>query len=178
MTPNATHFTPSWPASCPWVTAVGGTQVIPGAEAVPGAEEVWNQEIIPGFFESGGGGFSNRFAAPAYQKRAVQAFVAKLAKDDPAHLKLFNNNGRAYPDLSANANSFLNVDNGSISVSSGTSGSVPTVASIITLVNDARLAAGKKPVGFINPTCAGNVTEGSKLATDGTLRVVRLRLKE
>ncbi|KAG6916154.1 hypothetical protein DXG01_008206 [Tephrocybe rancida] len=173
MTPNATHFTPSWPASCPWVTAVGGTQVIPGAEAVPGAEEVWNQEIIPGFFESGGGGFSNRFTAPTYQKRAVEVFVAKLEQTDPAHLRLFNNKGVRVRVM----NSFLNVDNGSVIVSSGTSGSVPTVASIITLVNDARLAAGKKPVGFINPAWglvkdaedyAVNGTEGSKRKSSGT----------
>ncbi|KAG6810219.1 hypothetical protein H0H92_012845 [Tricholoma furcatifolium] len=151
MNPNATHFAPSWPASCPWVTAVGGTQVMTGAEAVPGSEEVWNQEVIPGFFESGGGGFSNRFPAPAYQKQTVENYLKGLKKSDPKKLGLFNTSGRAYPDLSANANSFVTVDNGSVVLSSGTSGAVPTVASIITLVNDARLAAGKKPVGFINP---------------------------
>jgi hypothetical protein len=32
-------------------------------------------------------------------------------------------------------------------MASGTSGAVPTIAAIITLVNDARIAAGKKPVG-------------------------------
>lgn len=35
---------------------------------------------------------------------------------------------------------------------SGTSASAPTVAAILTAVNDARLAIGKKPIGFINPT--------------------------
>lgn len=33
----------------------------------------------------------------------------------------------------------------------GTSCSAPTTGSIITLINDARLAIGKGPVGFINP---------------------------
>jgi tripeptidyl-peptidase-1 len=33
----------------------------------------------------------------------------------------------------------------------GTSASAPVVASIITLINDARITAGKKSVGFINP---------------------------
>ena len=33
----------------------------------------------------------------------------------------------------------------------GTSASAPIVASFITAVNDARLAAGKGPVGWINP---------------------------
>lgn len=46
---------------------------------------------------------------------------------------------------------FFNIENGGISVDSGTSGATPTIASIITLVNDARLSAGKNPVGFINP---------------------------
>jgi tripeptidyl-peptidase I len=34
----------------------------------------------------------------------------------------------------------------------GTSASAPVVASMITLINDARIAAGKGPVGFLNPT--------------------------
>lgn len=33
----------------------------------------------------------------------------------------------------------------------GTSASSPVVGSMITLVNDARIAQGKGPVGFINP---------------------------
>lgn len=44
-------------------------------------------------------------------------------------------------------NNFIAVEEGVFSANSGTSGAAPTVASIITLVNDARLAAGKKPVG-------------------------------
>lgn len=43
---------------------------------------------------------------------------------------------------------FFDIADGKVSIDSGTSGAVPTVASIITLVNDARLAAGKKPVGM------------------------------
>ena len=33
----------------------------------------------------------------------------------------------------------------------GTSASTPVVASIITLINDARITAGKGSVGFLNP---------------------------
>ncbi|PPQ78612.1 hypothetical protein CVT25_010576 [Psilocybe cyanescens] len=153
MNLNATHFNPNWPASCPWITAVGGTQVKANASATdPFPEEVWNQDMTMGFFESGGGGFSNHFARPSYQKDAVDNYLKFLTKTNPASLKHFNVNGRAYPDISANANMFVNIDNGSVSIDSGTSGATPTVASIITLVNDARISAGKKPVGFINPT--------------------------
>jgi tripeptidyl-peptidase-1 len=38
----------------------------------------------------------------------------------------------------------------------GTSASAPIVASIITLINEQRLAAGKSTVGFINPTIYQN----------------------
>jgi tripeptidyl-peptidase-1 len=34
----------------------------------------------------------------------------------------------------------------------GTSASAPVVASMITLINDARIKVGKKSVGFLNPT--------------------------
>ncbi|KAH9478356.1 Tripeptidyl-peptidase sed1 [Psilocybe cubensis] len=147
MNLNGTHFNPNWPASCPWITAVGGTQVKPNASATDAfPEEVWNQEIIPGFFESGGGGFSNHFTRPSYQDNAVANYMKFLSKTSPGTLKHFNINGRAYPDLSANANMFLDISNGSVSIDSGTSGATPTVASIITLVNDARISAGKKPV--------------------------------
>ena len=33
----------------------------------------------------------------------------------------------------------------------GTSASTPVVASMITLINDARITAGKNSVGFLNP---------------------------
>ena len=35
--------------------------------------------------------------------------------------------------------------------SGGTSASAPIFAAVVAAVNDARLAAGKSPVGFINP---------------------------
>ncbi|KJA23155.1 hypothetical protein HYPSUDRAFT_201701 [Hypholoma sublateritium FD-334 SS-4] len=172
---NATNFNPAWPASCPWITAVGGTQVKANATIGHAPEEVWNQDLTMGFFESGGGGFSNHFPTPDYQKTAVDAYLKFLAKNDPTTLRNFNTKGRAYPDISANANSFFHTENGSAAIDSGTSGATPTVASIITLVNDARISAGKKPVGFINPTIysigfAGafnDITDGSNTGCKG-----------
>ncbi|KAJ7785214.1 peptidase S8/S53 domain-containing protein [Mycena maculata] len=151
---NATHFNPGWPGTCPYITSVGGTQVKANAsESTRGVvEEVWNQDLTHGFFLSGGGGFSSRFPRPAYQDAAVTSFLERLQKTNPGQLKHFNTSGRAYPDLSANANNFIAVEEGVFSPNSGTSGAAPTAAAIIALVNDARLAAGKNPVGFINPT--------------------------
>ena len=46
---------------------------------------------------------------------------------------------------------FLAID-GKFHLIFGTSASTPVVASMITLINDARITAGKNPVGFLNPT--------------------------
>ncbi len=56
-------------------------------------EEVWNQDLTMGFFTSGGGGFSNHFSTPNYQKTAVANYLKFLAKNDPATLKKFNTKG-------------------------------------------------------------------------------------
>ena len=45
---------------------------------------------------------------------------------------------------------FLAID-GKFHLVFGTSASAPVVASMITLINDARITAGKKSVGFLNP---------------------------
>ena len=50
---------------------------------------------------------------------------------------------------------------GDFSLIFGTSASAPVVASMITLINDARITAGKKSVGFINPiVCFPHFTGG------------------
>ena len=46
---------------------------------------------------------------------------------------------------------YLAID-GKYDLAYGTSAAAPVVASMITLINDARITAGKKSVGFLNPT--------------------------
>ena len=50
---------------------------------------------------------------------------------------------------------FLIID-GEFDMKGGTSKTAPVVASIFTLLNEERLAAGKSPVGFVNPTLYAN----------------------
>lgn len=59
--------------------------------------------------------------------------------------------GRAYPDISCIAQSFPTIWNGSTATLVGTSGASPICAAILGLANDALLAAGKPPLGFLNP---------------------------
>lgn len=57
----------------------------------------------------------------------------------------------AHYSLYYSANYIIGID-GAFNLVFGTSASSPVVGSLITLINDARLAAGKGPVGFINPS--------------------------
>jgi len=97
-----------------------------------------------------GGGFSNRYARPSYQKKAVHDYLENEAIELPPH-SYFNRGGRAYPDISAYGNNFVVIMGGQIVRMSGTSASTPVIASMITLWNDIRLANGEPPLGFINP---------------------------
>lgn len=97
---------------------------------------------------SSGGGFSNYFPRPAYQDPIVPPYLSTL----PSQLHtLYNASGRGYPDISAQGYHFLTIWNGTITPLDGTSAATPTAASVISLVNDALLAAGKPVLGFLNP---------------------------
>ncbi|KAH8079080.1 subtilisin-like protein [Cristinia sonorae] len=138
-------FNPSFPGGCPFVTSVGATQVNPGAK-VTDPESACMQVIFSG------GGFSNYFAIPEYQKTAVKTYLTKFSP--PFSHDLWNATGtaRAFPDLSANGANYVVAVNGQFSRVFGTSASSPVIGAILTAINDARLVIGKRPIGFINPT--------------------------
>lgn len=135
---NTTKFIPSFPATCPYVTVVGAT-----ADFTP---ECAAYNPLNNF--SSGGGFSNYFVRPPYQNKIVPPYVKDL---NGSYDGLYNKNGRAYPDISAQGRGYAVVWNGLDVNVDGTSASAPTVASILSLVNDARLAEGKKSLGWLNP---------------------------
>ena len=63
-----------FPATCPYVTAVGATQINPGSN-VTQPESACEQAIFSG------GGFSNHFAMPTYQQRVVHQYLMKYKPD-------------------------------------------------------------------------------------------------
>ncbi|KAK4234647.1 tripeptidyl-peptidase [Achaetomium macrosporum] len=130
------RFVPTFPASCPYVTAVGATDNV--APPVAGAE-----------FSAGG--FSDFFARPEWQDGVVSPYVARLVAENDTRVPLFNHSGRAMPDISAIGSAFQIVMGGSISQVLGTSASTPVVAAMVALVNDARMRAGKTSLGWLNP---------------------------
>ncbi|KAH9938954.1 subtilisin-like protein [Epithele typhae] len=140
-TVNGTRFNPTFPATCPYVTTVGATQVVPG-------NTVADPEVAVSEFASGGG-FSNVFPRPAFQQPAVAGYLASHAP--PYSAGMFNATGRAYPDIAANGLNYSVALNSALTLVAATSPSTPTFASLVSAINDARLAAGKAPVGWINP---------------------------
>jgi len=141
--PSACGFAPSYPATAPHVTAVGATQ---GPEA--SQPEIGCSSATGGGITSGGG-FSTVYDQPSYQSDAVKHYMS-VAKNLPPAAQ-YNGKGRGYPDVSAMGHNFAICVGGQFYTGSGTSASTPLFAGVITLINAARLNAGKAPLGFLNP---------------------------
>ncbi|KAJ7869873.1 family S53 protease [Mycena olivaceomarginata] len=134
-------FVAPFPAGCPFITSVGSTG---GINQFFGISEVGSD------FSSGG--FSNYFSAPDYQTEAVAAYLKffdSLGTIPPDGR--FNRSGRGFPDVSAQGENFEIVLDNQFGTVEGTSCSSPTFASIVALLNDELVAAGKPTLGFLNP---------------------------
>lgn len=132
-------FRPSFPASSPYVTTVGGT-------AFQNPFRV-TDEIVDYI---SGGGFSNVFPRPSYQEEAVAQFLSSSPHLPPS--SYFNASGRAYPDVAALSDGYWVVSNSMpIPWVSGTSASTPVFGGLISLINEHRLLSGHRPLGFLNP---------------------------
>jgi tripeptidyl-peptidase I len=108
-------FNPSFPGTCPYVLSVGATQILNGS-SVRSPESACEEGI------RSGGGFSNVFAMPSYQQKAVDSYFAASAP--PYSQQQFNNSKtvRGYPDISANGARYVTAVNGKFTLSFGTSG--------------------------------------------------------
>lgn len=135
------EFTPTFPGTCPYLTAVGGTQA-------------WAPEVA---WVGSAGGFSNYFERAWYQKAAVKTYLKEAI---PAEVKAYYKRGgfvdfggRGFPDISAHSLEpwYQFVNAGRPRRTGGTSAAAPVVAGIIGLLNDARLRAGQPTMGFLNP---------------------------
>lgn len=141
---SSKRFAAGFPASSPYVTAVGGTDFV--TKNVVGDEKAWG---------GSGGGFSYEFERPAYQEAAVAAYLSKnaTAPQFPS-ASLYNAHGRGFPDVSAlggSGNKYCIVSKGKPASAYGTSAATPVVASVVAKLNVLRVAAGKPPLGFVNP---------------------------
>lgn len=166
---NQTIYNPDYPANCPYITAVGATQLQPN-QTIKDPESAMQTSLGPGPLSrfASAGGFSNYFSVPSFQKAAVSSYFERhdpghpyyIANSDASNIGanggIYNRAGRAYPDVSANGANFRMFTNLTNEHWYGTSLAAPLWASVITLINEERGMAGKGPVGFINPTLYEN----------------------
>ncbi|XP_059209379.1 tripeptidyl-peptidase 1 [Centropristis striata] len=153
-------FRPSFPASSPYVTTVGGTSFKNPFKLTYEVTDYIS-----------GGGFSNVFKMPDYQASAVEGYLKSVAAALPPKT-YFNTSGRAYPDLAALSDNYWVVINRvPVPWVSGTSASTPVVGGMLSLINDQRLLKGLPALGFLNPRlyqlkgqALFDVTEGCHLS--------------
>lgn len=142
-----------YPASDPWVTAVGGTTL---SSTVTGAnhETSWGQpQTASG--GGGGGGVSSLFAMPAWQSGAGVDEPGYSSSTTCGQTTLLC---REVPDIALDANP----DTGYVvrvttplgnvwAQAGGTSAAAPLMAAMTADINSASAAVGGRPLGFANP---------------------------
>ncbi|KAI9435588.1 subtilisin-like protein [Lactarius indigo] len=143
------QFLPTFPASCPWVTSVGGT--------------IYHGSEVAAPFSSGG--FSNYFEREEFQDDAVSAFLEKIGDK---YQGLYNATSRGFPDIAAQADDFLYIFQDKLDTFWGTSCSAPVVAGVISLLNDYLISKGKKPLGWLNPWLYSRGKAGFNDITSGS----------
>jgi ABC-type multidrug transport system ATPase subunit len=136
-------YSPMWPASSPYVVAVGATS---GPEY--GKDEYACSSQTGGVITSGGG-FSDFFSVPAYQEKYVNQYFktpsGKAAKSGYARY------GRGYPDVAMLGSSYIiGIDDG-FTLEWGTSASAPVFAGALALLNSRRIANGLTSIGWATP---------------------------
>lgn len=157
------HAHVDFPASSPYVVAVGGTTIPKKGDKQP--DIVWKEG--DGLRSDGGGstggGVSAVFGRPKWQQDIKSKSV------NPGAIV-----GRCIPDLAANADwiasPYLLVVDGGSQPNGGTSAATPLVASLLTLIN-AQHAQQKKRVGYVTPVLyqtsgSGGKTVGAVGCTD------------
>lgn len=109
------QFNPSFPGGCPWVTSVGATQIRNGST-------VKDPEVACELVIKSGGGFSNVFSMPSYQREAVNEYFA--TSPPPYNSDTYNNSKvvRGFPDVAANGANYVTAVDGKFTLSFGTSG--------------------------------------------------------
>jgi kumamolisin len=148
-----------FPASSPWVTGVGGTQIRLNAANQIVQQLVWNDaHQLPD--SAGGGGLSHLFGRPSYQDGVLTAShrgvpdVAMLADPGPGYAEYCSSpscGGRPY-----------------WSTVGGTSASSPLLAGGVALVDEALRVHHQQTLGFLNPLLYRLGKDGTGMFSDVT----------
>ncbi len=157
----------SFPATCPYITAVGSTAILGSVSGLhiskrdrntpPPICSLYNctstpAKEVPAVTDNSnftsGGGLSAVYSQPAYQTQAVKNYLSlPLSFPTPA---IWNATNRAIPDVAVVGQNILVVNGSKTWVLGGTSASAPLFAGILSLINDFLLQNDKPPIGFAN----------------------------
>jgi tripeptidyl-peptidase-1 len=148
----------SWPAVSPWVTSVGGTQLLGLGEDLETKEVSCSSSTNGG--PTSGGGFSGTWlnaSTPSWQQKAVSKYLEEnnattFTGFPTLKTPYYNPGGRGFPDIAAYA-AFIPIlgPSGNMLPVSGTSLSAPLMASLFTLANQKLLRDGYSLIGYANP---------------------------
>ena len=141
----------SWPATSPWVLAVGGTNLTLDAQNAIASSGVWNdtEYAAPFTATAGGGGGSSTFESRPWWQPAVSFAsskyrmvpdVAAFADESPGYTIVCSGSVKSCPPGGQQ-----------IAYVGGTSASTPLVAGMIALWAQQARAQGKPKPGFVPP---------------------------
>jgi kumamolisin len=153
LTPGLVQPVASWPASSPWVLAVGGTNLTLNPDNSIASSGVWNDTVFPAPFtrRAGGGGALSRlaqrpwwqpaqpFASPALR---MVPDISAFADPAPGYLIVCSRGVQGCKTRGA-AQSLVTVG--------GTSAATPLVAGMIALWTQQARASRGRGLGFIPP---------------------------
>lgn len=158
------------PASQPYVTGVGGTNLTLNADNSYASETVWNGGFLGG---AGGGGISQFWKQPSWQTGpGVQNQYSNGMRETP-DVSLDADPATGYPVYctagsscsSSGGGIFGGGTSGGWITVGGTSAAAPMWAAMVALANEMAVKAGKPVLGFLNPAIY-KVASGSHFATD------------
>ncbi len=150
----------SFPASSPFVTAVGGTNIALNAANQITTSVVWNDG--PGQAAAGGGGNSRLFPEPSYQ----DAFQASTHRETP-DVSMLADLAPGYEIYCTAKSQPCSAKHGWLFIG-GTSAGTPLLAGGVALADQALRQAGRSGLGFVNPLLYSIASSNAALAAPPT----------
>ena len=150
----------SFPASSPFVTAVGGTNVTLNAANQIIGSDVWNDG--PGQAAAAGGGNSILFEEPSYQA----AFQTSTRRETP-DVSLLADLAPGYEIFCTAKPQPCSANHGWLFIG-GTSAGTPLLAGGVALADQALRQAGQSGLGFVNPLLYSIASSNAALAAPPT----------